>query len=137
MIAGVAGLVVWEIFARLVAPLWLGFALDPTGLIEAALGPSGAIAQAIHIVTGLVFFPFGYVFVVRPLAARFLPTLGWLLLGLGYGIALWVFALYFMAHLLGGMPPFLGFEPIAIASLVGHVGLALAIAVVTDSFAEK
>lgn len=137
LIAGIAGLAVWEIFARLVAPVWLGFALDPTGLIEAALGQSGAVAQAIHILTGLVFFPFGYVFVVRPFAARFLPMLPWPLLGLGYGIALWVFAMYFMAHLLAGMPPFLGFEPIALASLVGHVGLGLAIAAVAAFFVKK
>lgn len=133
---GAAGLVVWEIFARLIAPHWIGFALDPTGLIEAALGATGGVAQAIHIVTGLIFFPLGYLFVARPLANRLLPALPWPLLGLGYGIALWVFALYGMAHLLAGMPPFLGFEPIAWASLVGHAGLALTLAAVAAFLPE-
>ncbi|MCC7282555.1 MAG: hypothetical protein IT556_09245 [Acetobacteraceae bacterium] len=31
-------------------------------------------------------------------------------------------------RVLGGMPPFLGFAPVAWASLVGHVGLGLGIA---------
>lgn len=60
--AGAAGLIVWETFARLVAPFRLGGPLDPTGLIEAALGVSGGPAQMLHLMTGLVFFPIGYVF---------------------------------------------------------------------------
>ncbi len=126
--AGATGLIVWEVFARLIAPLWLGGPLDPTGLIEAALGVSGTPAQVLHLLTGLVFFPFGYVFLARPLANRLAPALPWLALGLGYGVALWVFAMYGMASLLGGMPPFLGFEPVAWASLVGHLGLGVGIA---------
>jgi hypothetical protein len=129
--AGAAGLILWEAFARLVAPLWLGHALDPLGLIEMAIGLSGAAAQAMHLLTGLVLFPLGYVLVVRPLAARLAPGLGWPVLGLGYGVALWVFAVYGMASLLGGMPAFLGFGPAAWASLAGHIGLGLGIAATT------
>lgn len=121
---GIAGLAIWEAFARLVAPAWIGFPLDPTGLIEMALGIAGAPAQVLHILTGLVAFPLGYALAVRPFAAR----LGWPVAGAAYGVALWVFALYGMASLIGGAPPFLGFEPIAWASLVGHVGLGLGIA---------
>jgi len=126
--AGIAGLVVWEAFARLIAPLWLGFALDPTALIQMALGMSGLPALILHLLTGLVAFPFAYVVILRPLAARILPNLSWLVLGVTYGVALWVFAMYGMASLLGGAPPFLGFAPIAWASLLGHVLLAVAIA---------
>jgi hypothetical protein len=125
---GVAGLAIWEAFARLVAPAWIGFPLDATGLIEMALGFGGAPAQALHIATGLLFFPLGYALVVRPLAARLVHGLAWPLLGAAYGVALWVFAMVGMASLLGGAPPFLGFEPVAWASLVGHVGLGLGIA---------
>lgn len=127
-VGGIAGLAIWEAFARLVAPAWIGFPLDPTGLIEMALGFGGAPAQALHIATGLVFFPLGYVLLVQPLAARLAPGLAWPMLGAAYGVALWVFAMYGMASLLGGAPPFLGFEPIAWASLAGHVGLGLGIA---------
>ena len=125
---GIGGLVVWEFFARLIAPLWIGFALDPTALIGMALGVEGRPAQILHILTGLVFFPAGYVLVVRPLAALVCARLSWIVVGAGYGVVLWVFAMYVMASLLGGAPPFLGFEPVAWASLVGHVALAVAIA---------
>jgi hypothetical protein len=126
--AGVAGLVIWEVFARLVAPAWIGFPLEATGLIEMAVGLTGTAAMALHILTGLVFFPFGYALVARPLAARIMPGLPWPVLGAAYGVGLWVFAMYVSASLLGGAPPFLGFEPVAWASLVGHVALGLGIA---------
>jgi hypothetical protein len=126
--AGIAGLIVWEVFARLIAPLWIGSALDPTGLVEAAFGISGTPALMIHLLTGLLAFPIGYVFLVQPLAVALAPGLPWPVLGLAYGVALWVFAMYGMASLLGGMPPFLDFAPIAWASLVGHLGLGLGIA---------
>lgn len=128
LIAGLVALVVWEAFARGVVPLWLGHALEPTGLIEMALGVGGAGAQAIHLATGLLAFPLGYLFVVRPAAAAMLPRLPAWALGLGYGVALWVFAMVVVASLLGGMPPFLGFGAVAWWSLAGHLLLGLAIA---------
>lgn len=128
LIAGAAGLAIWEPFARLIAPIWLGHPLDPTALIELSIGLTGAPAFILHLLTGLVAYPLAYLFVVRPLAARVAPDLPWPVLGLGYGVALWIFAMYVMASLVGGMPAFLGFEAVAWASLVGHVGLALGIA---------
>lgn len=129
-IAGAAGLVAWEGFARLVAPATFGFTPEPTALIEIAFGITGMAAMLLHVVTGLVAFPAGYVLVVQPALRAIAPGLPWVVAGLGYGVALWVFAMYGMASLLGGMPAFLGFEAIAWASLIGHVGLALAIALV-------
>ena len=122
--SGIASLIVWEIFARLIAPYWIGFMLDPTGLIEMASGISGAPAEAIHIVTGLVVFPLGYRLVVRPLA----QGISWSALGIAYGAALWVFAMYGVASLVGGAPPFMGFEPVAWASLIGHLAVGVTIA---------
>lgn len=49
-------------------------------------------------------------------------------IGAAYGVGLWVLAMYGTASLLGGAPLFLGFEPVAWASLVGHVDLGLGIA---------
>lgn len=130
--AGVASLIVWEVFARLIAPLWIGFMLDPTGLIEMASGISGPRAEAIHIVTGLVLFPLGYQWVVRPLA----PGMAWPVRGVAYGILLWVFAMYVVASVIGGAPPFMGFEPVAWASLVGHLAVGLTIALVAEKLAD-
>lgn len=137
VLAGLAGLLVWEPFARLVAPLWLGHPLEPTALIELSLGISGVAAHALHYVTGLLFFPLGYLLAVRPIAARVAPGLPWPVLGLAHGAALWVFALFVMAHLVGGLPPFLGFEPVAWASLVGHLGLGLGIAAAAERLARR
>jgi hypothetical protein len=125
VLSGLAGLVVWELFARLAAPIWIGFALDPTALLEAAFGVTGAAGQAIHLALGLLVFPFGYIYLVGP---RLIPGLPWPVAGLLYGVALWVGAMYGLASVLGGMPPFMGFEPVAWASLTGHLGLGLAIA---------
>ena len=54
--------------------------------------------------------------------------LPWMALGLGYSVALWAFAMQGMSSLHGGMPPFVGFEPTARLSLVGHLGLGIAAA---------
>lgn len=129
---GVAGLAAWEFIARFVAPPWLGHPLDLTPLIDMAIGFSGMAAQVLHLLTGLVLFPLGYVFVVRPIAARFSPGLSWPMLGLGYGVTLWVLAMYGVVGVVGGMPLFLGFEPAAWASLAGHFGLGLGIAAVVS-----
>ena len=126
-LAGGAGLVVWEIFARGVAPLWLGHPLEAAGLVEAGLGIGGPAAQVIHILTGLIAFPIGYIAFARPIVRAVAPWLPWSVVGLGYGAGLWVFAMFVIAHLLAGMPAFLGFGAIAWASLIGHLALGLAI----------
>lgn len=125
LVPGIAGLAVWEAFARGIAPFWLGFPLEPAGLVEAALGIGGPAAVMIHIITGLIAFPIGYIVVVRPIARRLSPALPWWAVGLGYGTGLWVFAMFVIAHLLAGMPPFLGFAAVTWASLVGHLLLGL------------
>jgi hypothetical protein len=44
---------------------------------------------------------------------------------LAYGVALWIFALYIMAHLIAGNPAFLGFTGITWVALAGHVLFAV------------
>jgi hypothetical protein len=132
VLAGLAGLILWEFFGRLIAPLWIGEPLDATPLIEMALGIKGGWATLVHILTGLVAYPLGYVMIVRPIGGMIVPRHMWPVLGLAYGVALWVFAMFVIASLMAGMPPFLGFQQIAWASLVGHVALALGIAGATQ-----
>jgi hypothetical protein len=128
--SGLPGLLVWEVFARLVAPLWIGSPLEATSLIEMSLGFSGTAALLIHVMTGVLLFPLGYVIAFRPLARSVAPAMPWPLLGLAYGAGLWAFDMVVLVNLLGGMPMFLGFQPIAWASLIGHLGLGLAISFV-------
>ena len=109
------------------APRLVGFALDPTGLVEMSIGVTGDAALAVDYATGLVLFPVGYVLVFRPLLRGVAAGLPWLGAGLLYGLLLWVVAMYVVASLVGGMPPFMGFEPVAWASLIGHIGMACGI----------
>lgn len=127
LFAGAASIIVWEVWARLIAPIWIGGPLEPAGLVQAVFGLSNrTIAEVIHFATGLIAYPFGYIFIARPIAKAVFPSMPWWVVALAYGAALWVFALYFMAHLAAGFPAFLGFQPIAWASLVGHLLFALA-----------
>jgi hypothetical protein len=122
LLAGAAADIAWEVWARLLTPLWVGGPLEPAGLVQSVFGLSSRpVAELIHLVVGVVFYPIGYLFIARPLARIVLPMLPWWLVGAGFGVGLWVFALYVMAHLFAGLPPFLGFITLTWASLVGHI----------------
>lgn len=130
LLAGVAGLAVWEFLARLIAPLWLGQALEPAELIEMYLGVGGTPAQVLHVLTGLAVFPAVYLAAVLPLAARLVPRAGWIPRGVAFGLMLWLFAMVMVTALSGALPQFWGFGTIAwtVLMLIGHLGLGLAIA---------
>jgi len=131
LLAGIAADLTWEIWARLLTPLWVGGPLEPAALVQSVFGLSNRpLAEIIHLVVGFLFYPLGYLFIARPLARTLTPWLPWWLIALGYGIGLWIFALYVMAHLIAGLPAFLGFIPLAWASLVGHLLFALFLALV-------
>ncbi len=81
---------------------------------------------------GLGAYPLGWMVVARPLGLWLTPTLPWWLVATLYGVVLWVFALYIMAHLVAGNPPFLNFTGITWVALVGHVLFALVTAAVVE-----
>lgn len=129
--AGFAATLVWEIWANYLTPLWIGGPLQPAGLVKSAFGISSDFwAQFIHFLTGFVAYPLGYLLVALPVARGLPIRFPWPVIGFGYGVGLWVFAMYGMAHLVAGFPPFLGFGNLAWASLVGHVLFGLAVAAV-------
>lgn len=120
--AGFAADVTWEFWARVLTPFWVGGPLQPAALVQSVFGfQNWPLAEAIHAFVGIVAYPLGYLFVARPIARVVTPFLPWWVVGIGFGIGLWVFALYVMAHIFAGLPPFLGFGQLAWASLVGHV----------------
>jgi hypothetical protein len=122
VLAGAGADLAWEVWARLITPLWVGGPLEPAALVQSVFGlQSRTIAEVIHLVVGVVFYPLGYLYIARPLARTVVPWLSWWLVGAGFGAGLWVFALYVMAHLVAGLPAFLNFIPLAWASLIGHV----------------
>ena len=138
LLAGAAAEIVWEIWARVITPLWVGGPLEPAALVQDVFHLKSRFpAEVIHFLVGLIAYPLGYIFIARPIAKTVTPFLPWWVVGIGYGIGLWVFALYIMAHLFAGHPPFLGFIPLTWASLVGHMAFATAlVAVVRARFAR-
>jgi len=150
MIAGALATITFDVFGQAISPLfksiaspWLGAKLAPVPLAQAVLAKitgvpgkelaSLGIPYAVHTLTGLIAYPLGYLLVVRPLSSRIAPTLHWALPAVAYGVALWVFALYGMAHLIAGNAPFLGFGSITWVALWGHVIFAVVLAAVIET----
>ncbi len=138
MSAGAFASVAFDAFGQGLSPL-LGYAkLAPVGLAGATLknifgaNPAGA-AYLLHIVTGVVFYTLGYFMIARPIQNAVLPRLHWTVTAVAYGVALWVFALFFMAHLVAGMPAFLGFTGITWVALWGHALFAVVAAWVIEA----
>lgn len=122
LLAGLAADLTWEFWARAITPLLVGGPLEPAALVQSVFGfQNRFLAEVIHAVVGIVFYPIGWLFIARPLQRMIFPRLPLVLSGIGFGIGLWIFALYVMAHLIAGLPAFLDFVPLAWASLVGHV----------------
>jgi hypothetical protein len=131
VLSGAAADLVWEGWARLLTPILVGGPLQPAALVQSVFGFQDWVwAEAIHGVVGVVFYPLGYLYVARPAARILTPVLPWWAIGLGFGVGLWVFALWVMAHLFAGLPAFLGFIPLAWASLAGHMLFGLVVAAV-------
>lgn len=140
--AGALATIAFDLFGQGLAPLF-GFAkLAPVGLASATLksvfgvSPKGA-ADALHILTGMLAYPLGYLLIARPIAQKVLPALHWSLVAAAYGVGLWVFALYGMAHFVAGMKPFLGFTGITWVALWGHILFALVAAWVLEREAKE
>lgn len=135
LLAGVAADLTWEFWARVITPLLpgVGGPLEPAALVQSVFSLKSRLAgEIIHLVVGFAFYPMGYLFVARPVARAIVPALPWWIVAAGFGVGLWIFALYVMAHLVAGLPAFLGFIPLAWASLAGHVLFGLVVGAVVS-----
>ncbi|MEM8959788.1 MAG: hypothetical protein AAGC86_18485 [Pseudomonadota bacterium] len=150
LFAGAAATVAFDLFGQFISPLlksvaspYLGAKLAPVPLAQTVLakftGIPGkelralGIPYGMHILTGLIAYPLGWLLVVRPIWQRVMPNMHWSLAAIAYGIGLWIFALYFMAHLVAGNPPFLGWGSITWVALWGHIVFALVAAGVIEA----
>ncbi|UWR22207.1 hypothetical protein [Sulfitobacter sp. S190] len=136
--SGALATVAFDAYGQAISPL-LGMAkLAPVGLAQSTLkevfgaAPSGA-AHLLHVITGMVFYVLGYLLIARPVQRAVLPALPWVVTAAVYGVVLWAFALYVMAHLVAGLPAFLGFSGITWVALYGHVIYALVAAWVLEA----
>lgn len=94
---------------------------------------SPELGYLLHVITGLIFYPLGWYLIARPIQQKLVPALPWIATALAYGVMLWVFALYIMAHLVAGNPPFLGFTEITWVALIGHVLFAVVAAWIMET----
>ncbi len=130
LVAGALATAAFDLFGQAISPM-LGFAnLAPVPLATQIWGvlfgePFRPGGHLLHYVAGLVAYPAGWMFIWQPLQERVLPQLGWLVSSVLYGVGLWVFALYVMAHWVAGNPAFLNFTGITWVALVGHVLFAV------------
>jgi hypothetical protein len=137
LIAGALSTVAFDFFGQSLSP-WLGFAnLAPVPLanqtIQTFTGePFLPGAHFLHYLAGMVAYPLGWMLIVDPLRKAVWPGFPYFLAAVVYGVALWVFALYIMAHLVNGNPAFLGFTGITWVALVGHILFAVVTAVVVE-----
>ncbi len=138
LFAGALATVAFDVFGQALSPA-LGFAkLAPVGLAKGTLSavfgvaPNG-MGELLHYATGMIAYPLGWVLVARPVSQAVMPRLHWLVPAAVYGVALWIFALYGVAHFVAGMKPFLGFTSITWVALWGHVLFALIAAWVTET----
>ena len=139
LVAGSIATVAFDYFGQSLSPM-LGFAnLAPVPLatqvwqvlFDVAYVPGG---QLLHYLAGLVAYPLGWLLIAKPLARAVTPGLPPMIAAVAYGVGLWVFALYVMAHLIAGQPPFLNFTGITWVALVGHVLFAVVAAIVDSRF---
>ncbi|MEM8653270.1 MAG: hypothetical protein AAGF36_00880 [Pseudomonadota bacterium] len=136
--AGAFATIAFDAFGQALSPLFGYAKLAPVGLAGASIkaifgaNPSGA-AHLLHALTGLIFYAVGYFAIARPIQLAVMPRLHWSITAVVYGIALWVFALYFMAHLVTGNKPFLGWTGITWVALWGHIVYALVAAAIMEA----
>ena len=137
LIAGALATIAFDLFGQAIAPIF-GFAkLAPVGLASATLKtvfgavPKGA-GDLMHILTGMLVYPLGWLLVAKSLQQRIMPKLHWTATAVAYGVGLWIFALYFVAHLITGNQPFLGWSSITWVALWGHIIYAVVLAYVLE-----
>ena len=121
VLGGAAGLGLWEVFAATVTPWVAGYPLQPPELVKAVFAHqlgvtiSDPLAALLHGLTGLLFYPIGYLLFARALPALSVSAAGWAWGVITYFIALAVFApLGGQAFLLHDVPA------LSFMSLVGH-----------------
>ena len=140
--AGAAAFIAFDLRGQVLSPM-CGFAtLAPGGRANATINAvfgSGYRpgAEALHFFAGLVAYPPGWLMIAEPIRAKLTPFVPSMAAAAIYGVGLWIFALYFMAHLVSGFAAWLGFTVITWVALVGHVLFAMVFAGVWNGMRNK
>ncbi len=125
-LSGVAAIIAFDAFGQILSPA-VGFVeLAPVALAKLVIAKLFGVtttvgAYALHYLTGLLFYPLGYLFAARPVASAVAPQIPWWAVGTIYGAVTWLWAVYVMAYLVAGLPAFFGFSEFTWVALVGHL----------------
>ena len=134
-LGAIVATVVLELALRLGAPMLFGVdPIDPAQTICLVLGfePGTCwIGKAGHYGLGLVGFPLGYL----ALASLF-RGMAYVVLGLAWGLAIWIVAMLFVVPM-AGSEPFLGFGAETAASLLAHAIYGAVLAAVVGAPSVK
>jgi hypothetical protein len=145
VVAGAFATLFFELFGQTLSPLLgalptLGPKLPPAAIMNQAIagvtGMDGAQVSALglgyagHLAAKMIVYPAVWMIGVRPLYRRFAPRLRALGAATLYGVVLWVFSLYAVAHLMAGAPAFLGFTDLAWTALWAHILYAWIVAAI-------
>ncbi|WMS40795.1 hypothetical protein RDV64_11850 [Acuticoccus sp. MNP-M23] len=137
LVGGVVATIALEISGQAIAPA-LGFerfvpeALSASAL-QAVFGPIDNLllyGKIVHWISGVLLYPAVCLFIVLPVFKRAAPGLSWVFGAVAYGVVLWVIALYFVAHLVSGNPPFLSFTGVTWVALAGYLLYSLTLGAV-------
>jgi len=125
-LSGIAASIAFDVFGQLLSPAAGFVELAPVGLAKLVIAKLFGVsttggAYVLHFLTGLLFYPLGYLFAARPVARAFAPRTPWWVVGVIYGVITWLWAVYVMAYLVAGLPAFFGFTEFTWIALVGHV----------------
>lgn len=137
-LGGAAGFGVWEVFAATFTHWVAGFPLQPPELVKSlfqhqlGLTVSQPMAELLHGLTGLIFYPIGY-FVL----SRALPQLGWRAAGWIWGVITYFIALGFFAPLAGLTFLVTDLPLLSLMSLVGHAIYGYVAALVFETFERQ
>lgn len=126
--SGAVATIFFDIWGQVISPGPLGWAnLAPVPLatqtVDVLFGVrSNTAGHFMHLfVVGLIAYPFGYIYVFRPIVERIVPTLPWWLGAAAYGFGLFLVAIGIVAGpLLAGNPWFLNWTGITWVALIGH-----------------
>lgn len=127
--SGAVATIAFDVWGQVISPGLLGWAnLAPVPLatqtVEQLLGfRSQHAGHFMHLfLVGLIAYPFGYIYIFRPIVERLVPQLPWLVSSAIYGFGLFLVAIGIVAGpLVAGNPWFLNWTGITWVALIGHV----------------
>lgn len=131
LMGGFAATIVITLMMYFGAAMMIGAPMDIAGELAGMIGAPWLLGMFMHFFLGTVIFSFAYVFA----APRFLPG-NTPIKGMIWGVALWLVAMLMTSPIMGkGL--FMGAMPAAVASLMGHLGFGLTLAMIVKLPAKQ